>query len=279
MLGKLLKYEFRATARVMLPVLAGLLLTALAARFAITRLYDWYRPVMIIGTFVVVAYFLAILAAGALTLVTLVYRFYRSLLSDEGYLSFSLPVGVHAQLWCKLITSAVWIAAAFAAVLLSVALVASPASLTGSVLSGLAGVAERLKLGWSIGAADLLAFALELLLLSLLAAMGGCLVFYASLSLGCGFADRKALWSVLIYLGISLGSNLLLGLAAGALGLGFSGGHMTISAGLVETLGLEPDYAGLWHLYMLGSCAVQAAYCAALYCVTAWALKKRLNLA
>ena len=109
--------------------------------------------------------------------------------------------------------------------------------------------------------------------------MGGCLVFYASLSLGCGFADRKALWSVLIYLGISLGSNLLLGLAAGALGLGFSGGHMTISAGLVETLGLEPDYAGLWHLYMLGSCAVQAAYCAALYCVTAWALKKRLNLA
>ena len=243
MLGKLLKYEFRATARVMLPVLAGLLLTALAARFAITRLYDWYRPVMIIGTFVVVAYF------------------------------------VHAQLWCKLITSAVWIAAAFAAVLLSVALVASPASLTGSVLSGLAGVAERLKLGWSIGAADLLAFALELLLLSLLAAMGGCLVFYASLSLGCGFADRKALWSVLIYLGISLGSNLLLGLAAGALGLGFSGGHMTISAGLVETLGLEPDYAGLWHLYMLGSCAVQAAYCAALYCVTAWALKKRLNLA
>lgn len=204
MLGKLLKYEFRATARVMLPVLAGLLLTALAARFAITRLYDWYRPVMIIGTFVVVAYFLAILAAGALTLVTLVYRFYRSLLSDEGYLSFSLPTGVHAQLWCKLITSAVWIAAAFAAVLLSVALVASPASLTGSVLSGL---------------------------------------------------------------------------AAGALGLGFSGGHMTISAGLVETLGLEPDYAGLWHLYMLGSCAIQAAYCAALYCVTAWALKKRLNLA
>ena len=71
MLGKLL-------------ILAGLLLTALAARFAITRLYDWYRPVMIIGTFVVVAYFLAILAAGALTLVTLVYRFYRSLLSDEG---------------------------------------------------------------------------------------------------------------------------------------------------------------------------------------------------
>ena len=103
MLGKLLKYEFKATARVMLPFMAGLLAIAVAANLGI-RMIDGNRFLTVVGAFIVVAYFLAVCAMGAVTLVLLVYRFYRNLLSDEGYITFSLPASIHAQLWSKLIT-------------------------------------------------------------------------------------------------------------------------------------------------------------------------------
>ena len=66
MLGKLLKYEFRATVRIMLPVICALLALSVVARIAAVN-FAGSRMMTIIGAFFVVAYFLAILAAAALT--------------------------------------------------------------------------------------------------------------------------------------------------------------------------------------------------------------------
>ena len=54
------------------------------------------------------AYVAFIVALFVVTLVVLIRRFYKNLLGDEGYLSFTLPVKVHSHIDAKLITTFMW---------------------------------------------------------------------------------------------------------------------------------------------------------------------------
>lgn len=276
MLSWLLKYEFRATSRIMLCVLGALLAIAAAASLGM-RAIGYNRGLTIVGAMVLVLYFLAIMCVGAVTLILLIYRFYKSLLSDEGYLIFSLPVGVHSHICCKLICAAVWMLASFAAILLSIAIVASSIGITGVVLSDLQVMFERIAAAWSIGALDFASFALELLLLAELSAVGGCLTFYAAMSFGFSFSEHKALYSVLAYIAIGILTQLCIAALLGALGLLFSlqGPGFYISLGGILNV---TRVKNLSHAVMLGGIVLQAAYCAALYAITAYFLKRRLNL-
>ena len=63
MLRKLMKHEFRATGRVLLPLFGILLLAALAARFSVGFLLEtnsWFLN--LVGSLLTLAFFLAILA-------------------------------------------------------------------------------------------------------------------------------------------------------------------------------------------------------------------------
>ncbi len=98
MLGKVLKYELRATARETLPFF-GLALVA----SGVMRLLFWLAPrlwepaemiIMGLGTTLGT---LMVVAVGLLGLVIPIVRFYRGMVSGEGILSFTLPVktGTH----------------------------------------------------------------------------------------------------------------------------------------------------------------------------------------
>ena len=217
-----------------------------------------------------VIYFLALCAMGVVTLVLLVYRFYRSLLSDEGYLTFSLPAGIHTQLWSKLICSAVWIIVAFIALMLSIVLVTSPVELTRYVLSDMSGMFERFAEAYGIGAFELVSFVLEVLLLMLLASLAACLTFYASMSLGFGFSDHKVLYSVLVFIGIGIVTQIASVSLIAAVGVGLS----SMPLDFVYRM----DYLDYGHVFLLSMCALELIYCAALYAITAFSLKRRLNL-
>ena len=102
MLGKLIKYEFRATGRICLPLFGALLLAA-----CISRLFESLRfeTPMVIG--IIVSIFL-IVAVFVIVLIVTLIRFYRNLLTNEGYLMFTLPVTVDSLIWSKLIVAFVW---------------------------------------------------------------------------------------------------------------------------------------------------------------------------
>ena len=109
MLRKLMKHEFRATGRILLPLFGILLLTALAARFSVGFLLEtdsWFLN--LVGGLLTTAFGLAIFAVCLMALITMVNRFRTNLLGDEGYIMFTLPASVHQQIWSKLIVSAVW---------------------------------------------------------------------------------------------------------------------------------------------------------------------------
>lgn len=115
MLKKLLKHEFNATRRFFLPVYAGF-----AGLLVLDRLSMVLRDVLrdkggfldvlssLLGGLLIAASVLAIIALAVSPLVYSVIRFRRNLLSDEGYLSFTLPVTPAQHLWTKLLTTVVW---------------------------------------------------------------------------------------------------------------------------------------------------------------------------
>lgn len=127
MLVKLLKYEFRATRRTMLPLLA-----AVAVVYALLMLMFNFRATSLVETnmgsefsglalamfsFVVLVLNAVVTAVAVCMNVFVAFSRLRSnLLGDEGYLTNALPVTAGQKVLAKLITSVFWAVAAVAAV-------------------------------------------------------------------------------------------------------------------------------------------------------------------
>ena len=118
MLRKLLKHEFRATGRIMLPIYLILLVTAVGSNLAGRGMMDGRSEALnILGVLIIMAFGFAICGALLMAFVLMIQRFYKNLLQDEGYLMFTLPVSVHQHIWSKLIVSAVWFIATVLAII------------------------------------------------------------------------------------------------------------------------------------------------------------------
>lgn len=102
MLGKLLKYEFKATMRIFIPIYIALMAVALVNRiFRMGGIRFGYG----ISTTILVVLFMTL---GVITLVMIVQQFEKNLLGDEGYLMFTLPVKTESLMFSKIIISIVW---------------------------------------------------------------------------------------------------------------------------------------------------------------------------
>ncbi len=208
MLGKLLKYEFRATGRSMLPVLGVMALLVALANISV-RVLDRN-----IGGFLAVLFGLlifaavvAVIAAEIMPIVVMVTRFYRNLLSNEGYLMHTLPASVHSLVWSKLIVSCVWMLLTNLVVfLLAFASMMHLGDLSlGQILAGFPSFAEiRAALEqMGVSGGDVTLLLVEMALIVVLAQLAACLHFYAAMSLGHMFTKHKGLYSVLFFLGFS----------------------------------------------------------------------------
>jgi len=118
MLGKLLKYEIKATARWFLPIYIVILLFAFINRLInpFQKVGDAYTVTVEGLSFLnfmrgisIFVYFALIVAVIAMTFIIIIQRFYKNLLGDEGYLMFTLPVKTWQHIISKLLTSVMWI--------------------------------------------------------------------------------------------------------------------------------------------------------------------------
>ena len=120
MLRKLLKHEFRATGRIMLPVIGILLATSVAANLSLRYLLGsnaWFFSML--GILLLTAFGFAIFGVFIVSFILMIQRFYKNLLQDEGYVMLTLPVSIHQHIWSKLIVSSVWFIVTALAVILS----------------------------------------------------------------------------------------------------------------------------------------------------------------
>ena len=199
MLGKLIKHEFRATGRLMAPLFGALLLLAFFVRTSdlVLRHVEGASAFFnILNTLLIIAYVLALIGVMVFSTVLMVRRFHQNFLTDEGYLMFTLPAGVHSLLWSKLITAALFFIFTFFAEALAVAIVVWEGGLAREMFTGFADLFRAVD---SYYMANGLAFALETLALLLVGLLVTCLLFYAPMSIGYSFANHKGLLSVVFY--------------------------------------------------------------------------------
>lgn len=125
MLGKLFKNEFGATWKLM--VIAFAVIIGLTE---ITSLFDrvgFYETALYSNPFVNVAvktinamFILSIIFVCLFVLVSCCMRFYKTMYSEQGYLTHTLPVSPIATFFVKFITSLVWMIASFFSIVIAV---------------------------------------------------------------------------------------------------------------------------------------------------------------
>ena len=268
MLTKLLKHEFRATARIMGPLYLVLLAVALGFNFS-ARLMDTGSVILnVLSALVILAYVVAVIGVFVVSFILMLQRFYKNLLGDEGYIMFTLPVSVHQHVWSKLIVSAVWFIATGAVVILSVFVAAADVRFFTDLLDVFPKLFEQLTAYYAFNGT---AFALEFLALLFVGCMAFSLQFYAALAAGHSFANHKMTLSVLFFFVFQfavqmLGAFLIVALDEGPL-------HH-----LLMGLDFHIDGAAAVHLSMVVLIVLAAVYGAIFYIVTTLTLKKRLNL-
>ena len=275
MLGKLLKQEFRATGRIMLPVFGALLLLSVLGNFSIRMMDRGVTNSMILKVFfglLTAAFVIGIFGVMLVTLLLMVSRFYRNLLKDEGYLMHTLPVSVHGLVWSKMIVSLVW----FVASALVVALILFLTSLFQSGHT-LADISLYFPSWPSIKAVlqgagvirNLISLGLLFVVVALLAFFAGCLHVYAALAVGHMFNRDKILLSIVFFVVISI----VLSLITSVFGV-----HRIETLSAVEVDSLLESFAFIRKV-LLSALAIELAEAALLYVITVLGLRRGLNLA
>lgn len=107
MLGKLLKYELKASGRTFIPLYIAILVVAVFNGIFINT--DIFQ-IQGIGILVLMSLFMAL---GVLTIVVTIQRFRKNLLGDEGYLMFTLPVSTSSLILSKCITALIYAVLSF----------------------------------------------------------------------------------------------------------------------------------------------------------------------
>ena len=266
MLSKLLKYEFRATGRIMLPVYALLLVTAggTSVTGSLMGRYPESTVLSIFRTLFMTLFAFTTFGVLLLTLVLMVYRFYKNLMTDEGYLMFTLPVSRSQLIWSKLLVALVW--SVLSTVLAALAWMAE-ISVVGRenvfslIAQGLRSLRQHLS-------GNLTGCAAALVVLCLVSCLVSFLKFYAAISLGHSFSNHKVLLSVVFYIGFGIAVQTILSVVTAA----------GIRIDVDPDFWADPPAAVLLSYVIWGTAAWSVLECAAYYILTLLTLKKRLNL-
>lgn len=111
MLGKLMKYEWKATWKLLLPANLVIVVMTLIAWWVIHMVefsFLEFQMSEFMEVMVILTYVISMFAVYVGTAIFLIYRFYTSTYGDQGYLLHTLPVDAHHIILSKVIVSAAW---------------------------------------------------------------------------------------------------------------------------------------------------------------------------
>ena len=259
---KLLKYEWKACARICLPLYGVLILmsfvTHLLCSIPQNSTFGFMLPAISS-----MLYMGVMMAAFVVTAVILIQRFYKNLLGSEGYLMFTLPVTVSQHLFSKTIIAVVMIGLSGLSALISIGIFADM-SFGALFVDMIKGVAR------SGG----LLFGLELLVLAVLGIAGMALFLYMCIALGHLASRHRLLMSIVWYVVLSTALQVLLLMVM--MGVGNAVPQPFVDWMKVWWSGITP--IGAAHLMLRFCCVFTLLSDAVYFLVTRWILVHKLNL-
>lgn len=267
MLTKLLKYEFKATARTYGTIYLALLFVAglLGFTFRVENDFTESRVFDVLFTL----YDLLAVALVVVTIITVIHRFTRNLLGRESYLMHTLPVTEAQLVGSKLISSAVWLlASAVVGVVSLVVMFCVGADFTNLNFSNLWDDWAALRTSFE---GDLLAILLWTALLCYARMLCTMLCIYAACMVGHLFRAHNGVASVGAFFLMSWGQGRVENLLN-------AGGFVRILMGSAgDTIVSEAaNHSTL--IFFAASFAITAVFGAVYFILTCWLMKNKLNL-
>lgn len=223
MLGKLIKYDFKSLNRYLLIVHAFLLLSAVAVRVFLTEplnvnFFDSEANGMIfMGIFIL--YTLIIVGTSFATCILVAVRFYKNLYSDEGYLTFTLPVTRSQLLLSKTIAGTVWVFINTFLVFMCMAIVIWTSEVSAGYHANDEKVLEALGFTGAYANLTFSKVILFLLLVALVEAISTVTTIYASVAIGQLFQGHRIVGAVASYFGLTTITSVIMYVLFIALGL------------------------------------------------------------
>lgn len=289
MLGKLLKYDIKALSRVLVPVhlvvaVIGILTCACLYGGYVTgelpygttalpssRSFDYdslSTLLYLIGIFGMFTLF----AATLTTFIIIMYRFYRNLFTDEGYLTLTLPATANQQILSKILSAAFWliIDGAVVALLLHVSFLAGD-GFTSVTDEGALPLLLSVASGISVDTAFEYGFAYIVVFAQ---ALAGVLTAYAGFALGSNLAKRhKVAAGIGIYIGFSWIAGIFHIVKSTLIGFVFLDTSWYGSSSLGATTQASQMIS------MGSSLVIYLITCIVFYAVCVYVLERRANLA
>ncbi len=267
MLGKLIKYEFKATSRFIL-LLYGLLLMISVLMSVTFRFNRGDSGVFNIGigfsrfflgggivietlaVFMTIAYVILNIAAVSVMFFYSINRFRQNILGDEGYLMHTLPVKARDNILAKNIVSVVWTAIGFATAVISWIIISlgSYGTMLFSEISQFFRIVTN-------GRAILICS--ELVVLAVITLMKDYFRIYASMAAGYSLNKNRAAASVGIFVILSIIQSVF---------------HSLLMQ--ILTINTMPTV----HLALLVEIIFTSAVCLGFYFITKYFISRRLNL-
>lgn len=257
MLGKLIKYEFKATGRIFLPMFAALLIVAAFNRLFISL--NFAIP-SIIGTTISV---ILIIGVFVLTLIITIQRFYKNLLSSEGYLMFTLPVKSDSLIWSKLIVATIWSIASVIIVVLAISIMA----ITGIDIRDIINGFSELIIHLQLGSANLILYGIEFITLIVLSLFSGILMLYACMALSLLVNKHRGLCAFGVFIIFNIITQVISVLAI-IIGIELELDNLFQSLSIVQ----------MAHVVLIASNIISLVSSAVCYILTRLMLTRKLNL-
>lgn len=277
MLGKLLRNEFKSTYK---PMLIIYLMTILSTALGCFLFHDSSRSSLpdevenVLTITFVLSYTFVVIALVILVFIMTCERFYKSMYSEQGYLTHTLPVSPLSNLNARLITSIVWLLISGVILALSISSI-SLANNPDGFINGLRAISYR-DLEQGALYATGYHFPVLLLIILLLTLAAGCnslLLVYAALSLG----QLASLHKIRAAIGIGIGLAFVEQIIATVIITHIPEQWFSVSpaAGFEEIHNaiIHSTQTGLWF-----SIGMFSAFAILYYAVCALIVKKHVNL-
>ncbi len=222
--------------------------------------------------------FFVIFASFVVTEILVFIRYYKNFFSDEGYLTFTLPVNRRTHLLSKTINAMIWAAAEIGLMILGVFifLLLAPTPEKGFItLNGYIGFGYVMGELWNIIGGWLIAYILGFIFAMLCTAFFQITLVFLCITVGSVIARRR---KVLAGIGLYLGSNSLITSAAELLFL-FNMSFISIGLSRLLTGATLGEGCAVFFLIMLIVCAVILTVALTFWSITMNCIRRRLNLA
>ncbi|MDR0315195.1 MAG: hypothetical protein LBH71_04515 [Oscillospiraceae bacterium] len=283
MLGKLLKHEISATARMFIPMYVVLIITSVVGKFFIWLTSkeafidsvpeSFAMLVSALSSILTILYSILIVAVLVATFIFIVMRFYKNLFTDEGYLMFTLPVKTPSLIVSKLISAVLWILFSLVIVIISLVVIfysGEIANMLKEFWSSLTDYVARENFNFKdTYHVSMPTFAVELIILMLIALCANLLMIYSAIAMGSKFSSKSRVSGavkayLVIYITTQIATSILMYIL------------FTVVPDFFGALSENQGDAIQSTIISTGS--INIVFCGIYFYITNFFMKKRLNL-